>query len=60
MFGRWLACWALAIPTLGLSLLWFAAYRTRYFAERTVFVAPVDGAGLDPLRLQPASWSSNQ
>jgi len=37
LFRRWALCWLLIPVTLGLSLMWYAAARTRYFAERTRF-----------------------
>ncbi len=37
LFGRWVLCWLLIPFTLGLSLIWYAAARTRYFAEQTEF-----------------------
>lgn len=37
VMGRWVLCWLLALPTLTLSLLWYAAYEWRYMAEHTRF-----------------------
>lgn len=37
MMGRWLLCWVLTPFTLGLSLVWYAAYKIRYFADSTRF-----------------------
>ena len=39
MLGRWLLGIILAPFTLGLSLLWYAAYKARYFASQTRFVS---------------------
>jgi uncharacterized membrane protein YjgN (DUF898 family) len=35
LMGKWLLCWILALPTLGLSLLWYSAFQTRRFARFT-------------------------
>jgi len=33
LYGRYLVCWLLAVPTLGLSLFWYVAARERYVAS---------------------------
>lgn len=37
LFGRWAVCWLLAIPTLGLSLVWFWVERFRFYWNHTAF-----------------------
>ena len=35
IFGRWLLCWILFVPTLGASYAWYVAARERHFAAST-------------------------
>jgi uncharacterized membrane protein YjgN (DUF898 family) len=37
IYPKWLLCWVLILPTLGLSLVWYSAYSMRYVASRTGF-----------------------
>ncbi len=35
LFWRWLLCWVLLIPTLGLAYFWYRAAELRYFSAQT-------------------------